>query len=106
MSIRWPFRWSRQPESVDDYLGVLVSLQEAHHYSHSSRTGKTEFETLEPGVDAADEDDPKDGDNETQGMLHMKAAEYTIEGLRKEMRQGRQGTWTTYESKSHLTSRR
>lgn len=99
MSIRWPFRWNRQPESVDDYLGVLVPLEEAHHYSHSARSGKTEFET-DAGVDA-DEDDPKDGDNETQGMLHMRAAEYTIEGLRKEMRQGRQGSWTTYESKTY-----
>lgn len=97
MGLTWPIRLSRQPESVENYLGVLVSLEEAHHYSHSARSGKTEFETADP--DGGDEDeDPKEGDNETQGMLHMRAAEYTIEGLRKEMRQGRQGSWTTYES--------
>lgn len=100
MGLGWPIRLGRQPESVENYLGVLVPLEEAHHYSHSARTGRTEFEAADP--DAGDDDDvgAKDDDNETQGMLHMRAAEYTIEGLRKETRQGRQGDWTTYESKA------
>lgn len=79
-----------------------MPLDEAHHYSHSARSGRTEFEAPDP--DAAEDDEPKEGDHETQGMLHMKAAEYTIEGLRKEMRQGRQGAWTTYESKIIIPS--
>lgn len=99
MGIRWPTWLARQPESVNDYLGVLVPLEEAHHYSHSARSGRTEFETLGADEDGVGDDDPKDDDGEAQGMLHMKAAEYTVEGLRKEMRQGRQGKWTTYESK-------
>lgn len=89
----------RNAESVDDYLGVLIPLDQAHLYSHSARTGKTEFEI--PEEDGEPEDDPnaaKDEDEERQGMLHMKSAEYTLEGLRKEMRRGRKGDWTTYES--------
>lgn len=95
--------------SVHDYAGVLVPLEQAHHHSHSARQGRTEFEAseearpiahdeeddVEAGKDA--EDDDGDG-GEEQGMLQMNAAEYTIEGLRKEMRKGRQGKWTTYES--------
>jgi hypothetical protein len=100
MGLRWPIRLGRQPESVENYLGVLVPLEEAHHYSHSARTGRTEFEAADPEAGDDDDEAAKDVDNETQGMLHMRAAEYTIEGLRKETRQGRQGDWTTYESKA------
>lgn len=90
---------SDQPESVNDYIGVVVPLEEAHLHSHSARTGKCEFEER-PSEDEDDdaEDDGKD-QSESAGMLEMSAAEYTIEGLRKEVRRGGQGRWTEYECK-------
>lgn len=38
-------------------------------------------------------------------MLLMNAAEYTIEGLRASMRQGKRGQWTDYEIKSKLINK-
>lgn len=92
-------------ESVDDYAGVLVPLEEAHLHSHTARTGRTEFETHEDGADD-DTGSAKDGDSERQGMLQMDAAEYSIDGLRKSMREGRRGKWTEYESESCQMKRR
>jgi hypothetical protein len=83
-------------ESVDDYLGVLVPLQEAHKYSYSRRSGRTEFETTPE--DPEDDVGTKAGEDEGESMLQMNAAEYTIEGLRKETRKGRR-RWSDYESK-------
>ena len=117
-------RFARQ-ESVHDYAGVLVPLEEAHLHSYSARCGKAEFEERrrgsgddDVGVDnddynanAAgpnyhyDEDEEtalgtayKSGDHEGEGMLQMDAAEYTIEGLRRDARKGEPGRrWTEYE---------
>lgn len=96
----------RKPEHVDDYTGVLIPLDQAHLHSHSARCGRTEYEEL-PGDEEEDGDeDPKDrvlggadGD-EDMGMLEMSAAEYSIQGLRKEVRKGSGGTRSVYESKS------
>ncbi|KAK0385002.1 hypothetical protein NLU13_7480 [Sarocladium strictum] len=101
MKITWGLGLGRV-ESVDDYEGVLIPLEQAHLHSYSARTGRTEFEAPAP-VDEEDVD--KDDDNETQGMLPMHAAEYTIEGLRKETRSGRQGKWSDYEIKSKLINK-
>jgi hypothetical protein len=88
-------------ESVHDYAGVLVSLEEAHLHSHSARTGKCEFE--EARDDNEEESDrlvdeegaAKDGEHEDNeegaGMLQMSAAEYTIEGLRRAVRKDEKG---------------
>lgn len=87
---------------MEDYAGVLVPLEEAHLHSHSARAGRVEFEVRDE--DREDEaGSTKDGDDgesesESQGMLMMNAAEYTVEGLRSEMRRGRRGQWTDYES--------
>lgn len=102
------FNWrlgSGRVESVDDYAGVLIPLEEAHLHSYSARTGKVEFEAR--GLDEEDEDNgsTKDDEGEREGMLMMDAAEYTIEGLRKEMREGRQGQWSEYEIKSKLINK-
>jgi hypothetical protein len=94
MKITWGLGLGRI-ESVDDYEGVLIPLEEAHLHSYSSRTGRAEFEAP---ASADDDEAGKDDENETQGMLPMQAAEYTIEGLRKETRSGRQGKWSDYES--------
>ncbi|WYZ41790.1 hypothetical protein EsH8_V_000685 [Colletotrichum jinshuiense] len=93
-----------QPESVSDYIGIVVPLEEAHLHSHSARTGKCEFEERPHPDDDDAEDDGKD-QSESAGMLEMSAAEYTIEGLRKEVRRGRRGQWTEYELKSKLINK-
>ncbi|KAK2043567.1 major facilitator superfamily transporter [Colletotrichum somersetense] len=100
---------SDRPASVDDYVGVVVPLVEAHLHSHSARTGKCEFEER-PSQDDDDnngDDDDDDGKDqgESTGMLEMSAAEYTIEGLRKEVRRGGKGQWTEYELKSKLINK-
>jgi hypothetical protein len=83
------------PMSTDGYRGVVVPLEEAHLHSHSRRVGRTEFEERPTPEDGDDEDPMKDAE-ESMGMLEMSAAEYTIEGLRKEMRRGR-GESSDYE---------
>lgn len=92
-------------ESVHDYAGVQVPLEEAHLHSHSARTGRAEFEEVrqddDEERDAApghEDDADKDPDHEGTGMLQMSAAEYTIEGLRRAVRHGEKGrTCTEYE---------
>lgn len=84
-------------ESVDDYVGVLVPLEQAHLYSQSAKSGK-KAKSQSQDDDQLDDEETKDGDYEMQGMLQKNVGEYTIEGLRREMREGRQGRWTTYES--------
>ncbi|KAG7146303.1 MFS siderochrome iron transporter 1 like protein [Verticillium longisporum] len=89
-------------KSVDDYLGVVVPLEEAHLHSHSARTGRTEFEDPpSPGDEAGDA--PKDRE-ESEGMLEMSAAEYSVEGLRREVRAGK-GDSTDYEMRSKLINK-
>ncbi|OAA68506.1 sugar transporter [Niveomyces insectorum RCEF 264] len=125
------------PASVTDYDGVLVSLEEAHLYSHAARMGRrSEYEHVagdededEEVVDAVaeppaeededvengerrksgpltaengtDDDDDEDASAAT-AVLPMRACEYSIEGLRRAVRQGdsKDGrrSWTDYES--------
>lgn len=84
-------------ESVNDYIGVLIPLKEAHLYSQSARSKNSSHGAQEES-EMDEMEEVKDGDSESQGMLRADNAEYTIEGLRKEMREGRKGKWTTYES--------
>ncbi|UKZ62053.1 uncharacterized protein TrAtP1_003311 [Trichoderma atroviride] len=101
--VSWQFRLGRT-ESVDNYDGVLISLEQAHLHSHSARVGRVEFETQDESAD--DEDDVGSAkDDQGEGMLLMNAAEYTIEGLRAQMRQGKRGEWTDYEIKSKLINK-
>jgi hypothetical protein len=116
LRVPWRLPMSRI-ESVHDYTGVLVPLEEAHLHSHSARSGRCEFEEAGDGSedgrgvgdddetarlndpDEAESDAGKDSENEDTGMLQMDAAEYTIEGLRREVRKGERGrVWTEYES--------
>ncbi|CAK7223460.1 hypothetical protein SCUCBS95973_005187 [Sporothrix curviconia] len=141
---------SYRTASVHDYNDVLVSLEDAHDYSHAARTGRrSEYEAPpgeedghdlgdggEEGVHSSREADPEngeqrkhrhpgtasddvnddedEGDNETSaasGMLPMRACEYSIEGLRREVRRspdgGKEGRqrWTDYELKSKLINK-
>ncbi|KAF3058444.1 putative sugar transporter protein [Daldinia childiae] len=71
----------------------------------------SEFDEVRTSSDgpAADELEvglPKDDDNENTGMLQMSAAEYTIAGLRREVREGqRRRQWSEYELKSKLINK-
>ncbi|KAH8671033.1 sugar transporter [Xylariales sp. PMI_506] len=110
MPVTFLSRWfGGRTESVHDYIGVLVPLEEAHLHSHSARCGRCEFEEPRDGSlgdgDPEDEGD-KDRSNEATGMLLMDAAEYTIEGLRREVRKGEKGRgWSEYELKSKLINK-
>ncbi|OTB09106.1 hypothetical protein M426DRAFT_316399 [Hypoxylon sp. CI-4A] len=110
--MRLPFSFFGRRESVHNYVGVLVPLEEAHLHSHSARAGRTEFEEARTSSSSDDVDDgpdsglPKDDDSESTGMLQMSAAEYTIAGLRREVRKGeRRRQWTEYELKSKLINK-
>lgn len=102
--MRLRFWKAGRTESVHDYIGVLVPLEEAHLHSHSARSGRCEFEEARSSSDDADLDDDaaeadKDRENESTGMLQMSAAEYTIEGLRRDVRKSERGQQlTAYES--------
>lgn len=101
-------RWRGfRTESVDDYTGVLIPLDQAHLHSHSARRGRTEYEEV-PDGDGGDDDEDEEGDDysklragdehEGAGMLEMNAAEYSVEGLRREVRRGGNGARSDYES--------
>ncbi|WAO89615.1 MFS domain-containing protein [Fusarium falciforme] len=99
MRISWRLG-SGYVESVDDYIGVLVPLDEAHLFSQVAKSKKSsENEKVEGELDDLE------AKEEREGMLGGDPGEYTIEGLRKEMREGRQGRWTTYEIKSKLMNK-
>lgn len=99
-----PWAW-RRTGTAADYASVVIPLDEAHQHSHSCRLRHRSDPEAEGQVDdgAFDDDDAvgKDGDDEDTTMLVMSggAAEYSIEGLRKEVRRGRrEENWTAYES--------
>jgi MFS family permease len=87
-------------ESVEDFPGVLVPLATAHHYSHSARTGRG---LPSRAGDADEEHDLGSKDDEGEEMLQPRSGEYSIEALRREVRQG--GTTAEYELKSKLVSK-
>lgn len=101
----------RRATSVDDYPGVLVSLDEAHLHSHThglrrrpGYDGHSSEDDIALEEGAGDGDAAKvAGEDEATAMLDMSAPEYSIEGLRREVRSGAKGErWTAYESKSSL----
>jgi hypothetical protein len=111
--LSWRLFGGGHVETPAHYAGVLIPLEDAHLYSHSARSGRTEYEEV-PGDDgelgAAERpgnghDDNHSGEagkqseHEGTGMLQMCAAEYSIEGLRREVRRGEKGQqWSAYES--------
>lgn len=99
MSGRLRWRGSRT-ESVDDYTGVLIPLDQAHLHSHSARCGRMEYEEILDDDDEEDDFSKHQAGNEQEetGMLEMNAAEYSIEGLRREVRKGGGRMRSVYES--------
>lgn len=86
------------PQRPVDYSDVVIPLDQAHLHSHSARCGRTEYEEVPHGEDDEDKDEHPKADGEHTGMLEMSAAEYSVEGLRKEVRRGAGGTRSEYES--------
>ncbi|KAJ4423656.1 hypothetical protein N0V82_001679 [Gnomoniopsis sp. IMI 355080] len=96
-----------------DYSSVVIPLERAHLHSHSARCGRTEYEEV-PGADfenneAAEEEDDDDDDDgglkdgdEGRAMLEMNPAEYSIQGLRKEVRKREGGGKERGEYESDL----
>lgn len=97
----WPWR---RADTAADYTAVVVPLDEAHQHSHSYRLRPRPETEGQLDDDAFGEDDAaidKDADDEDTTMLVMSSAvpEYSIEGLRREVRRGRrEENWTAYES--------
>jgi hypothetical protein len=103
-----PGLWTpyRRTETSGDYESVLVALEDAHLHSYSYRLGRRcEFDESSEDHSMDDEEaghgNIKAGDeNEGTAMLEMSCPEYSIEGLRREVRKGSKGEkWTAYESK-------
>ncbi|KAK1778999.1 major facilitator superfamily domain-containing protein [Copromyces sp. CBS 386.78] len=106
------FLWSGyRSESVEDYPGVLIPLAEAHLHSHSSRSRPpSDLDDALLGQDDEGVQHHKDpADDEDTGMLLEMGTEpeYSIEGLRREVRRGNKGgeKWTDYEMKSKLVNK-
>ncbi|EAQ92476.1 hypothetical protein CHGG_00711 [Chaetomium globosum CBS 148.51] len=107
ISIPWTWRRSK---TAADYASAVIPLSEAHRHSHSYRLRSQPEPEGQLEDEAFDEDDDpdKDGDDGDTTMLVManSAAEYSIEGLRREVRAGKKGgEWTTYEMKSKLINK-
>lgn len=94
--LHWNIPHPRTPTNLDR---VVIPLEDAHLHSHAARTGGTSPD-LSNNVDDDVEDDAaagKSGSDEGTGMLEMSVSEYSIEGLRREIRQGSRGELTVYE---------
>ncbi|KAK4041769.1 hypothetical protein C8A01DRAFT_14529 [Parachaetomium inaequale] len=104
-----PWTW-RRPETAVDYASAVIPLEEAHQHSHSYRLRPRPDPEGQLDDEASEDDDgaDKDGDEGDTTMLvnTSAAAEYSIEGLRREVRRGRRGeNWTAYEMKSKLINK-
>ncbi len=108
-----PLPW-RQTEAAADYSAVVVPLEEAHQHSHTYRQrlrGDADGR-LDEGAfrdDGGLDKDPAEGDTTTMLMTSTAPPEYSIEGLRREVRGGEKGErWTAYESElpRHLSGRK
>ena len=101
-----PGLWSRgrsADASPADYSRVVVPLEEAHLHSHSYRLRRRPDGDASQNLEDDDDDADKDDEGQDTDMLVMgstaAAAEYSIEGLRAEVRRGGRGKrWTAYES--------
>lgn len=99
------------------YPGILVPLHEAHLHVHrkSQDVKSQDIAADSPSLEHVYFEDDQDGDSndldihtadgrprdETRVMLPMTSVEYTIESLRRQMRQGGKlpgRRWTQYES--------
>ncbi|KAF3762941.1 MFS general substrate transporter [Cryphonectria parasitica EP155] len=101
-----------RPESTADYTGVLIPLDRAHLHSHSARCGQVEYEEdRRVGSAGSGVGRGRGGGRRDEGaaMLEMSAAEYSIEGLRREVRREMKrtggGIRSAYEMKSMIINK-
>lgn len=94
--LRWNVPRRRTPSSLDR---VIVPLEDAHLHSHAARVGGAQPDDSDDEEDVEREPGPK-GSHEETGMLEMSVSEYSIEGLRREMRKGSRAQLTDYERMS------
>ncbi|KAK7744503.1 hypothetical protein SLS53_003387 [Cytospora paraplurivora] len=102
-------RWRGfRAESVDNYTGVLIPLDQAHLHSHSARCGRTEYEGSPDAYEEEDDSlkDQAGDDVEGAGILEMSAAEYSVEGLRREVQRGEDGARTDYETEFGIAEKK
>lgn len=94
--LRWNVPRPRTPSSLDR---VIVPLEDAHLHSHAARVGGAHPRDSDDEEDVEGEPGPK-GSHEETGMLEMSVSEYSIEGLRREVRKGSRAPLTDYERMS------
>lgn len=105
--LQWNIGPSRTPSSYA-FERVVIPLEDAHLHSYSARmgTGSPDLQGARDGdadADADDADDSgKDVEHEETGMLEMSVSEYSVEGLRREVRKGTRGIPSEYERESIL----
>lgn len=92
----------RTPPSLDR---VIVPLEDAHLHSYAARHGGAESRPEDDIEDVEEESGVKSSEHEATGMLEMSVSEYSIEGLRREIRKGSRGKLTEYERMSLLSER-
>lgn len=91
--LHWNLPWPRTPSSFD-FERVIIPLEDAHLHSYSARLGTESPDLMkDPDVDEGG----KDTEHEETGMLEMSVSEYSIEGLRREVRKGARGAPSQYE---------
>lgn len=95
--LRWNVPRPRTPSSLDR---VIIPLEDAHLHSHAARVGGVQpHDSDDDDEDVEGEPGPKSSHEET-GMLEMSVSEYSIEGLRREVRKGSHAQLTDYERTS------
>ncbi|CAI4212237.1 unnamed protein product [Parascedosporium putredinis] len=110
--LQWNIGPSRTPSSYA-FERVVIPLEDAHLHSYSARmgTGSPDLRAprngdadADPDVDDAD-DSGKDVEHEETGMLEMSVSEYSVEGLRREVRKGTRGIPSEYELRSKVVNK-
>ena len=89
--LQWNIPRPRTPSS-HDFDRAVIPLEDAHLHSYSARMGNA---SPDPASDA--DDAGKYVEHEETGMLEMSLSEYSIEGLRREVRKGSRGIPSEYE---------
>lgn len=91
--LNWTIPRPRTPPSLDR---VIVPLEDAHLHSYAARHGGA-AKPEDDIEDVEEESGVKSSEHEGTGMLEMSVSEYSIEGLRREIRKGSRGKLTEYE---------
>ena len=91
--LRWHLP-QRAPPSLDR---VIVPLEDAHLHSYAARVGGGASPRVSEDLEDEEREPGPKGSHEETGMLEMSVSEYSIEGLRREVRKGSRVPLTEYE---------